>query len=386
MKARLFGLLLLATLPVFAFVGLANAQTFRSGASAHVAIGEKINETAWIAAATVDIAGHVDGDLFCAGQNVIISGDVTGDVICAAQTITISGKVNGDVRVAGQTVAIGGTIDGSASVIGQTMTLDGRATIGRDASFAGQTARVSGVVNRDLTIASTTATIGAPVGRDITAYVENLTLTDSANVGGNIDYTSSQELTQESGARIGGEVDYTEYEVERRPDTGVGLTAAIFGTLMIVVSALALSLVIPRELHQTTTTTLQSQRNLMLAVIVGLAASIVVPIALALLMLSVLTIPFALIGGVAWLLVLLLSGAFAAYYLGRIIWRDQNNAIVIMLIGSLVLALLLFIPLLNVFVLMLAVWYGVGAIVLQLKQREIVPQYVMKSPQRKHKK
>lgn len=383
MKRTIVALLALLILPAFAVVMTASAQTFRSADSTIITKDENINSSVWAGGANVDVAGTIDGDLFCAGQTVTVSGTVNGDILCAGQTVTVSGNVAGDVRVMGQTVAISANIAGNVSAAGQTMTLDSNAVVGQDASFAGQTVRVNGKIGRDLAIGSELATISAQVNRNITADIENLTLTPSASIDGNVIYTSPQKLQKDTQANVQGEITYTKRSNNEQPEFSglfIGAGIGLIALFTMVVSAMILSLVFPRELHSTTNASIRSFTNVLLAVLVGFVAGIIVPAIIIMLLITVLGIPLAILIGTAWLLILLLSGAVTAYYAGRVIWRGQTNAVLIMTAGALLVALLLLVPFIGALVALIAVWYGSGALLLQLKQLLVAPRYSMTPP------
>jgi cytoskeletal protein CcmA (bactofilin family) len=387
MKAKLLGILILALLPVLAFATVASAQTFRSGENTNIAANETIDGSAWLAGSNIDVAGNINGDLFCAGQNITISGNIDGDVICAGQTVTFSGTVTGDVRLAGQTVTVSGDVDGSVSSAGQTVTLEDRAAVGRDASFAGQSITVNGPIFRDLAIASNSAGIGSRVGRNVTATVGSLTLNSDADIKGGVNYTSPQKLTMSSGAQVDGTVAYTESKHDNQQAAGYSFTGILLWSLMLIVSALIFALIFPRELHTTTDEAIASPMNALLAVLVGLVAGIIVPVILIILMITILGIPFAIVALLAWLLILAVSGAFAAYYVGRVVMRRQTNAVLIMLVGAVIVTIALMIPILNVLVWFLAVWFGSGVILLHLKDHMARPHYEMKkAPAHSHAK
>lgn len=377
----LVGAGLLAILPILAFAGAASAMTFRSGDATTVSANEKIDGTAWLAGPNVDVAGEVDGDVFCAGQSVTISGRVDGDVICAGQTVTITGVVTGDVRVAGQTVLIGANVDGSVTAAGQTVQTDSQSQLGRDVSLAGQNVTVNGHVERDLAVGSAMATINAAVGRDVDAMAGTLTLGAAANIAGDVNYTSPQKLSQDASATVGGKVAYTHAE-PRNTTTAATATATWFGVavvllLMIVASGILLALLFPREFHAVTTPGATSFTNVLIAGLVGLVAGLVMPGVLLFIAITVIGIPFAVIMGVAWLLVLLLAGFVTAYYLGRVLWPRQHNAVLSMFIGTLIISLLLLLPVINVLTWLFCVWYGSGAILLRLKKLLVAPHYTM---------
>ena len=377
---RIIGILLALLLPIFVMTAVASAQTFRSGGAPIVATNETVDGSAFLAGATVDVAGKVDGDLYCAGQTITISGEVTGDVICAGQTINFTGTVAGDIRLAGQTVTTGGQITKSATVIGQTITVERQGTIGQDVVLTGQTITVNGTVKRDAVITGGTATLSGKIGRDVTATIDKLTLGGQAVIDGSLDYTSPRLLAMNSGASVGS-INYThaKTKIEARAAVQLSWLGAFISTLMLVVSALLFVLIFPRALHDTTKESIQTPAQALLAVLVGFIAGIVMPVAFIFLMVTILGIPLAFILLLSWLLILALSGAFSAYYVGRLVWQNQPNAVLSMFIGALILAVLLLIPILNIIVWLFAAWYGSGVILLQLKKTWITPRYAVKT-------
>lgn len=382
MKKKLLSILLLAVLPVLAFAGIANAQTFRSGTSTSITAGETIDGSAWVSGSNVDVAGTVNGDLYCAGQTVTISGRVTGDVLCAGQTVTLSGTVEGSARLAGQTVGLSGEVKQGASLAGQTVTLEGSGKIGRDASFFGQSTTINGSVGRDAMIASAAATVNSTVTRNMNAYVDTLTIGRSAVVGGYLTYSGPRKASVDSNAQIAGKVTFNEQKEQQQQQqqqaAGAGIFGAIIWSLMLVVSALIVALLFPRELHTTTEASVAAFPQMLLRTAIGLVAGIVMPFVVVLLMVTVVGIPFSIVLLIAWILIVLLSGSVSAYYTGRIVMRGQTNAILIMLVGAVILAALLLLPVINVIVFLIAVWYGSGAILMKLQNYITAPNYDMR--------
>lgn len=376
MKKKFLGLVLAILLPVVALTGAASAQTFRTGESSGIAKGETVDGSAFMTGSSVDVAGKVNGDLYCAAQTVTISGDISGDVLCAAQTINLTGNVSGDVRLAGQSVTVSGTVAKSASIVGQTVTLEQQGSVGQDAVLVGQTVTLSGPVARDAVVTASAATLEAAVTRNVTANVQNLTLAKGAALGGSLAYSSPHRLTMQQGAKVSGKISYTQTEQQApKRASAFGWIAPFLGALMLVVTALLFTLLFPRALHRITLRSVTSQAQTWLAVLVGFIAGIVMPIAVVLLMATVLGIPFAVILLLGWLFTLSLSGVVTAYYLGRLIWRRQPNVILTTLVGSVIIAVLLVIPILNMLVGLLCLWFGAGTVLMELKRRWVSPRY-----------
>lgn len=351
-------------LPLFGMAAVAHSQGFRSGDNVTVAQGETLDQTLFASGRTLDVAGTVNGDIFCAGQNVTISGTVNGDVMCAGQSLSVTGTVHGDVRLAGQNINLNGQVSGNASVAGQSFTLDSRAKVAGDLSIAGQDVTLNGPVGRDITAGSGTLTINSTVGRNVTAQVVTLRLGSHAKVGGNISYTSDKGLTKDAGAVVSGSVTRNAPKTQHhvRPGSIVAfsfwMAVYLFAALLLI--AMVLVLLLPRAFHVAVEL---ARTSLLRTFLVGFVGSILVPVVLVGLMFTVIGIPLALFGWLVWLVLVLLSGPFAAYLLGRLILHTStNNAVWTMLLGASLLLLLYFIPLLGVLTSLLAMWFGLGII------------------------
>jgi len=381
MKLKVFSATLLTlAASLFLFATITHAQTFRTEESPSIFTNETLDESAYIAGSSVDVAGTVNGDLYCAGQDITISGTINGDVICAGQTISISGQVTGDVRAAGQTIAIRGSIGKSITAIGQTVNLEREGRIGQDASLFAQKVLIYSQVARDITIGSDTAVIGSTIGRNVTATVQSLRLLQNTTIAGTLTYTSPSALTRAQGAVTEGRVIFNEQKQQptaKPPTTMAYPIGALIWSLLLVASAVLFAVLFPQLLTRVTAQTVESPQKALFGVLTGLMAAVVAPIILVLLMITIIGIPFAMAALLAWLLIGTLSGAFAAYYVGRIIVPKQTNSILIMLTGAVVLGFLLLIPIINIAVVLIAHWYGTGVILATLKQSFQTPNYTL---------
>lgn len=387
MKMKLIGVVMVSLgLALFGFVAVSNAQSFQTGQLTTVKSGQVIDGSAYMSGSTIDVAGTVDGDLYCTGQNVTISGTINGDVLCAAQTINLTGTVSGNIRVAGQIVNVGGVVGGSASIASQTVTIESQGNIARDVTLISQNATVKGQVLRDLVVGSGALTLDGIVGRNVTATINSLNVESRAAISGTLDYTSPQVFTKAEGATIAGVVNYTEQKQEATANAkSYNPAVMILWALMLIVSAIIFALLFPRLLLVVSSNSVALPSKALVALFVGFAASVLVPFIIVLFMATVVAIPFAILLLVAWCFIVLLSGVFAAYYIGRIVWKSQNNIILATLLGAIIISFLLIIPILNVFVTILSVSYGSGVLLVYIKNRFETPKYTIAAAQPKRK-
>lgn len=371
----------LAALVLFILVGSTAAawMSFRSGEAATVSQSEIIDSSLWTTAKNIDIAGTVNGDLFCAGETVNISGTIKGDVICAAKSINISGTVEGSLRLAALTVDFSGTSAKSATVAGENINIQKSGSIGIDASLFGTSTNISGKIGRDLAGAGSKLDISGQIGRDISSKSERINLLSGASVAGNIDYTSKRSLIQAEGVQIGGKI------TQRQPKASNNRPASLlwFGSfaipllLMLLITSMAVFALFPRFVLAVTD---QGRRRPFASLGIGILASMVMPIFIFLLAITIIGIPLAILLLLVWLLINLTSGIFSAFWLGRTIWRHYNNVLLVGLAGSLLLLLLYVIPVIGLITLVLAVWFGQGMTLLELYSRYRRPDYKITQP------
>jgi len=365
-RAKYLLIALLLALPVLGWVAVVHAQSFHSGNDVTVAEGQTLNSTLFAAGNTVDIAGTVNGDVFCAGQNVTVSGTINGDVLCAGQTVTVSGIVNGDVRLGGQDVTLNAKVTGSASIGSQTYTQSSSASVAKDLSVGANNASLNGSVGRDVAVGATTLTIANIVGRDVQFAGQNLKLESNARIGGDVNYTSNNTLQKSTGAVVVGDTyKHIPTKHERALTPAFGWLFALYIFVSFLAASLALVLLFPRAFEHAAR---YSRKHLGLTFLVGFVASIVVPIALVFLFITVIGIPFALLAGLVWLVMIILAGPTAAYLVGHAVLRERQNAILIMLVGAVILFVLYVIPFLGFLVWAVASWFGLGALLLQARR------------------
>lgn len=375
MTGRILGTIALLLLSVLLWIGVLNAQTFRTGDIATVASDETVNSSLYATGRTIDIAGTIDGDVYCAGLNVTISGTVRGDILCAGQTIAISGNVQGDVRLIGQTANVSGQIAGSASVAASAFSLSSTARVGEDLSAAANDLVLNGQIGRDAALAGATASVNGRIGRNVNAGIENLQLYGQAQIGGGLYYTSANEAALDEGARVAGETKRSEPKQRKglfEPPYVSRFGFVVYLIISLLIVSLALVLLFPGVIHETTSIAVAAPLKVLLT---GFVASLAVPVIILILAITVLGVPLALLLLLIWLVILFLAGPFFGYYIGRLFLREQTNPFFIMALGSFVLLLFLFIPIIGFVVWLAAMWMGSGMLLQELMRRTPKPQY-----------
>ncbi len=366
----------LSLLLALGLMGAATAHSFHTGTNVVLGQGEAIHQTVFAAGSTVDISREVYGDVFCAGQNVTVSATVHGDVLCAGQTVHVTGKIEGNVRLAGQTVTLGADVSGNATIGGQTFTLESTSKIGGDLTLGSATASLNGAVGRDVLVGGSNVTISSTVGRNVKGSVETLLLTASARVAGNVDYTSKNLISAAEGSVVGGAVTRTEPPQQAKDKhfavLGFGIAWFVYWFFASLLIALAFALLFPRVLHSVSG---KAIKHPVKSALVGLLACATVPVIIVILFFTLVGIPLGLLLSLLWLVVLLLSWPFTAFYLGRLLMRKAKNSLLIMLVGASVLLVALFLPIIGMLVAFATVLLGTGMFLLEVMQRTPKPEY-----------
>jgi len=353
----IFGIALLAVVPVLAIVNVAHAQRFASSVDAD----QQVHSSLYSSGRNVNIKGEIFGDVFCAGQNVVVDATVHGDVICAGQDVTVNGTVDGDIRLAGQSVNVAAAVAGSGTVAGQKFSLDATAKIGRDLTATGTELNIKGAVTRDVVVSGTRVTLNGNVGRNVSVGSDKTELKNNARIAGNLTYSSTKPKLLD-GAQVAGK---TEQAKQQNKRGGMRFNPVIYlfmllGALVIMV---VLTLLFPRYLERTSGRIWDSPGR---ALLVGFVAALLLPLAIVGTAFTIVGIPLALFLIVAAIFAALLTTPISAYLTGRLVLRRSKNPMGLALLGVAILVTLYFIPFVGFIFVMAAYWLGFGALLTDL--------------------
>ena len=359
----------LVILSVLAFVGVANAQSFKTGNTINVASNETINSMLFAAGSNIDIAGTVNGDVYCAGQTITISGTVNGDVFCGGQTIIVSGKIDGSVRLGGQTVTLSGTISNSATIGAQDLVIDKNATISRDLLGGSQNVTINGTVGRDIVSGSQNLTINGKVGRNIKGGTQTLAVGSTGSVDGNVDYIGTNDPNIASGGKIAGTVNRTNPKQNQQTTYFAPIAFTIGWFIYVFFAMLVLALILvglfPRVFQDASSSAMKKPGQ---TILIGIVAAIVIPVLIVGLLITAIGIPAAILALLTWFIIMIISGPFAGYLLGRVLLKTQKEPVWIMLSGASILIVTYFIPIVGFITILAAYLFGTGMVLTQAKK------------------
>jgi|GEM_PF-1222509 len=364
--AALGGSIIIAAL--FAWLPLeAAAADLRQGTDVTVPSGQTVTDDIYAAGGIITIGGNVNGSVIAAGGTITVSGNVSRDVIVAGGTINVTGRVGGSIRAAGGNLTLNAPVEQDVVVTGGTIDIGSGATIGRDLVIAGGTATVSAAVARRVYMGSGDLTLRNRVGGDVRGQVEHLRL-DGAQIAGNLDYTSNNQVQLANGAHVAGTT--TRHTSPGRGVAGAG--SGFIAWLRTLIGIFALGLLLILLLPRVSTRAIDTLRAQPWASLgIGAAILVVTPIV------ALIAFIVGLFIGGWWLGVLLIAAyilacaigyVVAGLLLGRLLFAQLGlggyHPVLVLLGGLVVLTVVGLIPLLGWLVSLGAVVVGLGALAL----------------------
>ncbi|GAP41021.1 bactofilin family protein [Flexilinea flocculi] len=222
---------------------------------------EVIDDDLFIGGDTVDISGEINGNLLSSGNTVTLNGKVNGNAIIVGNTIHIAetAVIDGNLFVGCAVLIIDGQVTGSVFTGGASLSLDKTAEIGRNVFYGGYSleaaegsqigkdlfagiyqAMLKGSIERDVKAGAGAFELSGNVGRDVNVdlgiisnkndqsmnfmknmpFMQNpaipdaipvgLRISDEAEIGRNLTYSCSQDLSAGIQSTPGGKITFNE--------------------------------------------------------------------------------------------------------------------------------------------------------------------------------
>jgi len=206
----------LFVLPAFALA--ADFKVSQESDNVSIASSEQVKNL-YTAGANVTSDANVLGDMVVAGGYVTVNGKVQQGLMLVAGNILVSGDVGQNVRVAGGNVQITGNVGQDLLVAGGTVDIGDKSTISGDFLSASGTSTISGNILGNVKLAGGSVTINGRINGDVTIYdAQSVELGSNAYIGGDFKYEAPQSATIASTAKVVGATEFS-------PTTPVNFTA-----------------------------------------------------------------------------------------------------------------------------------------------------------------
>ena len=215
-KKSVFTLLLIISLQIYPVnVALPFVAKHNKEGTILIKENEVINDDLYITGDKIIINGIVNGDVLATGKSIIVNGYIRDSAMTIAKEVTISGNIGHGLRVAGFNLLINGTIGKDLLIAGSKITLSKNAIIGGSVLFAGTELNVNGLINGDIIGSGSLVNIQNKIMGSAQIKAKHLTLMKKAYIGGNLTYTSENELKINPKAKVKGIIDHKPIESKR---------------------------------------------------------------------------------------------------------------------------------------------------------------------------
>ena len=251
---------------------------------------EIVEENLYVGGTIVEIDGVVDGDLFIGAESITITGTITGDLYAAGNSLEISDSAN---------------IYGSAYLAGQSINVKG--DILKNLFTAGAITNISGNIGKDLTIFSGTSTVSGAITEDVRVFASKSTISDYVK-GEVLVYADSSTVDEEL---ITGEVyEHTDLDKNVSFDTKVidninlhinktfweiNIFSTLIGFISMYIVGVILIYLAPVKTLQIEKKVIGSTQDFLFSFLIGLAITVLLPLPLIMLSLTIVGIPLAIL-------------------------------------------------------------------------------------------
>jgi hypothetical protein len=287
-----------------------------------VAAGEKV---------TVD--STVKGDVVIAGGTVTVSGVIEGDLIVAGGNIVIDADIQGDLRAAGGTIEFSGKVGKNMTVFGGNVTVKEGASIAGDAVFGAGIVTFDGSVGRDVWGGAGSATVGANIGRDFSFNATGkddgsvLQLTKTAAIGRDFIHNDRSNITKAKEVTIGGEDKTVAVAAGSARDllARYASGAYFYGRIISLFSLWVLGLVALWVIRPVILRTAEAMNQRVgWHLLTGFVAIFAIPLAMLLLLLTIIGAPLTAIVGASVIILFFFSKVVLSLWVGMKLMNDPS--------------------------------------------------------------
>ena len=262
-----------------------------------------------------DVAeASIRGNEFRAGGHVEFDGRVNRSAFLSGGSVTVDGVIGRNLYAAGGEVRLEGEVDGDARMAGGTLRLEPQARVTGDATLAGGSIAMDGSVGGDFSAFGERIVVNGRVDGDVQLAGDTLRLGPGARISGQVSYRSGDDLIVEPGAQVSGGIkQVTSDRAWRRAAEGATIVGGITLSIGLLLLGVILVLALPRFSREAAASIRQQPWQVLG---VGMAVLVGVPVALVLLVITIIGIPLAVLLGFAYGALLMLGYLVGALFVG----------------------------------------------------------------------
>lgn len=334
----------------------------------------------YTASGEVRTSRAVAGDLFAAGGRIIVEHPVGSDAALAAGTIEVRAPVADDLRVMGGSITVDSKVGGDLVAAGADVALRPGAAVVGTADLSAANIVVEGRVDGALRARAQRIRVDGEIRGAATLEGEQIELGPRAKILGPLAYTSTAGLTRAEGAIVSGPITREAGPPGRaaRPgpngeEPGLQSGGLVLMYVALLAFAAAFTLLMPKFTDGAAS---QLRRAPWAALGIGIVSLVALPVACALLFVTLLGIPVALMLMALYPVLLLAGFVVGAVALSRLAvsaagkpaaQAKGGSRLGMLALALLVLVLLGLVPVAGAMLLCLLALAGLGAGVLQVR-------------------
>jgi len=371
-KSR-FLLSLLLPFFVFLFSSPSSATQFKAKDNVFIPEHQVIRDDLFLGGNNIKVDGTVEGDLVTGSRTLIQTGRVLGSIISVGQNVDILGEVEGSVRALSQTTNINGLIKRNVMNFGADLNIRHTGKVEGDVVALGNELTVDGEIDRGLRAAVGTVVISGTINGGASIKAHSITLMPTARINGDFKYESEKEAKIEPGAQITGETEWVKIKPDEKKKKGFfNTTNVIVKSLLVLacfVTGVFLILISRRYVQAAEKHVFDS---FLKSLGLGLILVICIPVAVVVLLITLIGIPLGLITLFAYLVLFYISKILVGIALGHKILtgfaKDKEAPLGwSLIIGVIILTILTNIPYIGWLIYFVVILTGFGAAILARK-------------------
>jgi cytoskeletal protein CcmA (bactofilin family) len=333
----------------------------------------------------VHIQTNARGNVRALAREVKVDGvSVNGDLTLAARVIDVSGTVRDDTHLLGETISLAGTFDGELMVAGRDVVLHPVTVVKGSARVAGERVSLSGTYKGAVQATGKKVYVSGRFGGDLHVDAEELTVQREAVIGGKLVYRGKYAPVVDDRAVVTGGYTHEVPEVFEKVERAARATK-LGGIILLVLWPTIAGLFLTVVMRRMADTGLRLLRKRFWhSVGFGIAGLFGIPLIAAVLMISVVGLPFGVSLFASYPVALLLGSAMGALYLGDRFWKLMGKEhttlwghLLLLVTGVALLAAIGQIPYLGWFFVLLVMIAGVGG-VLQFRMKQMTQKIDVK--------
>jgi hypothetical protein len=298
-KLALILLVLSTFVPIYA-----SASIIRTDRTANIDKDETIAENVYLIGAEPKIQGNIEGDVFVAGNKIEFVGTLNGDFLSFGADLNLKGQINGDVRVIGGLVNVESDIEGDLVVIGSRVNILNNANVGGNLILIGGVVHLENTNQNHIRVISGNTIVSGKIYGTANVTSEKISILKNSEVKGEFSYFSPRQAFVEEGANVSGGVSFNKVDSIR--ENGLIKHAIVsflnFWMLFRFITTLILTfiLVYVFKIFSQKTAFTKYREFFGKVLAVGLLCFIFIPIAIVVLLASLILLPVAILIGMIY--------------------------------------------------------------------------------------